>query len=381
MSKVTLSLVGGQPFPVYAQALDGKPDILVLFHSNQTKRNAQNIELCIKQKLPHTVVRKILVDPNDLKQSHMTFNAHAQAWLKDDNQITVNLSGGTKPWSMQLLNIFRGKENAKCVFIDQNNYIWDMATYERRKFDHTRISIDDKFALYGVKGSQRTSINDYDARDFSAIRQIEKLYRFNRNALREITTRINDDEKQGIKSGQYTSERYAGCSIERVGENEFRCTFEHRKFHTVTTVHVSSPNACRLMLNTGWFELKVAEILSQWPSANQVWTNTSINYYNNTDTVNEIDIIVETNQDKLLFVECKTHVHDSTDIDKFNDVIKSYGGLGGKRVFVTYSPMTGLPNDKCEVLRIPRFSTSSMRNGTQAFYDALDKYMNTINAR
>lgn len=378
MSKITFSLVGGQPFPVYAQALDSKPDILVLFYSKQTERYALNVERCLKQKLPHLVVQQVETDANDLKKSYRTFAANANVWLKPENEITVNLSGGTKPWSMQLLNIFGGKENAKCVFIDQNNKIWDMATLTSHTFAHTEISLDDKFALYGVKSIQRTNINDYDDQDFIAIRQIEKLYQFNRNALREITTKINDDDKQGIKSGLYTK---AGCSVERVGENEFHCTFEHHRSHDITTQLVSSPNACRLMLNTGWFELKVAEIISHWPSAGQVWTNTSINYYNNPNTVNEIDIIVETNQDKLLFVECKTHVHDSTDIDKFNDVTKSYVGLGGKRIFVTYNPMTGLPNDKCEVLEIPRFSTLSIRNGTQVFYDSLDKYMDTINAR
>ena len=59
MSKITFSLVGGQPFPVYAQALDNVPDILVLFHSEQTKVNAQNIERCIKQKLPRLVVQLV----------------------------------------------------------------------------------------------------------------------------------------------------------------------------------------------------------------------------------------------------------------------------------------------------------------------------------
>lgn len=381
MSKVTFSLVGSQPFPVYAQALDSKPDILVLFHSEQTERDAQNIEQCIKQKLPKTTVSKVLVDATNLKESSITFADHAQDWLKPGNEVTVNLSGGTKPWSMQLLNIFAGKENAKCVFIDQNNYIWDMANYERHKFEHTNLSLDDKFALYGVKVSQRTSLDAYDAQDIKSIRQIEKLYKYNRNAFREITVSIDEDDKQGIISGHYTSHSYPACSIDRLGENEFRCTFEHPRDHSITKQLVKSPNANRLMLNTGWFELKVAEILSHWPSAKRVWTNTLINYYNNTNTVNEIDIIVETCQDKLLFVECKTHVHDSTDIDKFNDVIKNYAGLGSKRIFVTFSPMTGLPKDKCEVLRMPQFSTYSIRNDAHVFYAELDKYMGTINAR
>ena len=384
MSKVTFSLVGGQPFPVYAQALDSEPDNLLLFYSEQTERIAQNIEQCIKQKLPKTTVSKVLVDATNLKESSLTFNAYANAWLKPGNVVTVNLSGGTKPWSMQLLNIFAGKDNARCVFIDQNNYIWDMASYERHKFEHTNHSLDDKFALYGVRATHRTSLEQYDSADFDAIKKIEKLYRRNSLALRELTKEIEADDANHIIQKHYFNPNYSGCHINRLGENDYECTFEHYISGSQISVKFSSPHATKLLLNTSWFEIKVAKLLSQWHSASRVWVNTTINYYSTDDPANEIDIIVETKQDKLLFVECKTQIYHNTDIDKFNNAIKSYGGLGSKRVFITMNTMKELPKTKCEALRIPTFTTRDIEKDNltkQNFFAALDKYMGTINAR
>lgn len=383
MSKVTFSLVGGQPFPVYAQALDSEPDILVLFYSEQTERIAQNIEQCIKQKLPKTTVSKVLVDATNLKESSFTFNAYANAWLKPGNEVTVNLSGGTKPWSMQLLNIFAGKDNARCVFIDQNNYIWDMASYERHKFDHTDISLDDKFALYGVQVSQRTSIDVYDAQDLKAMCDVERLYRFHSKCFNDIVSKIEQDDKQGIFTGTYSSSNML-CHINRTGKDRFECSFEKANTAHRVKLVIASPHASQLMLCSGWFELKVAKLLSQWYGARTVWLNTIINYPHSTDPINEIDVIVETTNDKLLFVECKTQVYAPTDVDKFNDVTKSYGGQGSKRIFFTHWSMKNVAQLKCDALRIPHYVFSEVARdqlSIQSFFNALDKYMGTINAR
>jgi hypothetical protein len=61
---------------------------------------------------------------------------------------------------------------------------------------------------------------------------------------------------------------------------------------------------------------------------------------------NEVDIIVDAGT-KLLFVECKTQVKNSTDVDKFASVVRTYGGLGSKALFVTYSPMVPEALEKC----------------------------------
>jgi hypothetical protein len=71
----------------------------------------------------------------------------------------------------------------------------------------------------------------------------------------------------------------------------------------------------------------------QWKRAKQIWLNTELTQWDNERTLNEIDIIVETGE-KLLFVECKTQVYDATDVDKFNNAVKSYGGVASKRIFL-----------------------------------------------
>ena len=286
-------------------------------------------------------------------------------------------------WSMQLLNIFGGKENAKCVFIDQNNRIWDMTTLTNHTFAHTEISLDDKFALYGVEAASRESFDNYSEDDLRAIADIERLYRFDSKAFNDITNQIEQDDRSGIKTGVYYS-RNKACFIERSDENDFECHFAKVNSPMTDSATISSPHASRLLISTGWFEVKVAQLFSKWYGASRVWLNTVIKYANISDPVNEIDIIVETTNDKLLFVECKTQVFTPTDIDKFNDVIKSYGGLGSKRVFITYWPMKVLAKGKCEALIIPQFSTSEVLKddfSKRKFYEALDVYLDTINAR
>lgn len=84
---------------------------------------------------------------------------------------------------------------------------------------------------------------------------------------------------------------------------------------------------------------------------------------------NEIDIIVNTGQ-KLLFVECKTMLQNSTDIDKFRTAVKNYGGLGSKSIFITENEMTPLQKEKCEESGIPYFSFN-YKDGTKKTVDDL----------
>ena len=372
--KVNISLVGGQPFPVFAQALDAKPDILVLIHSEDTKKQALRIENVIKKKLPYTKVKPIDVDAYDFAKSEITLKDTFNAWTKPDNEVTVNIAGGTKPWALQLYRLALDRENVKCVFIDQNNKVWDMKSFKSHSCDHGEINIDDLFELNGVTGHYK----EFDHADDEAANKIEKLYVCNRSALGNLAKLISDDEKN---FNFQVAHRFGKSSIQRNGENDFDCIMVSNKGYSVNQ-HISSPNAKRLLLNTGWFEHKVAGLLTKWIDAKRVLVNAEFNLANKTNPANEIDIIVETKSGKYLFVECKTRVFEPTDIDKFNTAVKTYGGLGSKHIFVTYYPMEGLAKDKCENLSIPIFSTRDIKfKGEKQFFDALDREMATINAR
>lgn len=59
---------------------------------------------------------------------------------------------------------------------------------------------------------------------------------------------------------------------------------------------------------------------------------------------------------KVLFVECKTHINNPTDIDKFKSAVNNYGGSGSKSLFVTY-----FPTDKDNSIK-EKFSDNYMPN-------------------
>ena len=51
-------------------------------------------------------------------------------------------------------------------------------------------------------------------------------------------------------------------------------------------------------------------------------------------TKNEIDIIADTDE-RLVFVECKTMIYDTTDIDKFKSALRNFSGTSTLGVLVT----------------------------------------------
>jgi len=76
-----------------------------------------------------------------------------------------------------------------------------------------------------------------------------------------------------------------------------------------------------------------------------------------------VDIIADLGG-KLLFVECKTQISSPTDIDKFNSVVRKYGGLGSKALFVTYEPMKDDIRDNCKKYGIITYSFKNAGNST-----------------
>lgn len=121
------------------------------------------------------------------------------------------------------------------------------------------------------------------------------------------------------------------------GEDGFVCIYLQGKKRNEEIV-LKSPHAIDLAFNSGWFEYKVARLLSHWKKAKNIYMNCRFPFKSNVDK-NEVDIIVNAGN-KLLFVECKTQINKTTDIDKFNSVVRAYGGTASKALFVTDAIMT-----------------------------------------
>lgn len=358
--KINISLVGGQPFPVYAQILDNQPDIAILIHSKETKRDAERIKEVLKKNLPLTGTSLLEISANDNAQANRDIMAQSTVYCKPENKITINIAGGTKPWSLLFAKHFGGK--VQLVYIDQNNIIWDMDTLEHHELPWG-VSLDDLLALYGAKIKSQSNLGDLSTDDIAVLPKIERAWLWNKAEFRELTS--SDDEEEH-NMGNYELRLYH---------------FKNRKPKTFT---FASPHIDELLFNYRWFEVMVGQFVSQWPQAKRVWLNTEVALPTQEEAINELDVIVETKTGKFLFIECKTKVSKPTDIDKFSEVVRKTGGTGVKRIFMTYNPMSEDLAAKCEQTRIPHYdmrAITSSPSSQNAFFGELDTYMSRINER
>lgn len=370
MSKINISLVGGQPFPVYAQILDNRPDMAILVCSEQTETDASRIKSVIERTLPGTGVSLLKIPAKDNALANVHIKVQSDVYCKPGHDVTVNLAGGTKPWSLLFAKHFSGK--AKLVFIDQNNIIWDMDTLEHHELSPQGISLEDLTALHGVRIHRKTDVSSLTTPDLELLRQIEEARNWSPQSFQELTsTPVTRIDRSGEELAWNKDSR------------TFTLTLCHRR-QGFRTFELTAPHVRNLVLNYGWFEAKVGLLLSEWPLARRVWLNTEITLPTEQQVLNELDVIIETTTGKFLFVECKTKVSKPTDIDKFNDVVKKTGGTGAKRIFITERTMSGLPLSKCKQTKMPHYALTDItadRAATARFFGQLNDYMGIINER
>ncbi|MDR1983549.1 MAG: DUF1887 family protein, partial [Prevotellaceae bacterium] len=338
MSKIHVSLVGGQTAPVYSGIIDSQPDQVILIHSEQSEEEALRIKNEIE-----IAVELCKLDPVDLQQIFSAVEKLAVRF-RDSESITVNISSGLKPWSLAFYSVFGQMKNAVIEYIDQNNKIWN---FTDRKNHSVNFDMDAQFRLYGNPLENYQCFSDYTEADRSMMEKIKEMRKFNPKDFNYLTMQMasNPNEiSQTLPSGS----RLTWFPQEK--EIEFVLT----RRGTSKRVLLKSPHARNLLFYAGWFEYEIALLLSRWEHAKEIRLN-CIFPAKNKSAKNEIDIIVDTGA-KLLFVECKTQIRNITDIDKFHSAVKNYGGLGSKALFVTDALMDETAKEKCQDCNILTFS-------------------------
>jgi len=369
MKRVHISLIGGQGAPVYnfIKADKENIDVVVLVCSKQSENVCKTIEKLVKKNLQLEVKTKELA-PNNIDEIYKGIRALQKDYGTDE--ITLNVSGGTKPWSILFYSEFSKNASHKIYFIDQNNNVWDLKNGGHASIP--ALTIDEMFALANLK-IEKTGIDEFTEADVQNIAPIKEIRSRYPKAYRDIV-----DAYKKAPTGKTTyAKDDTSFAVWDKATRTFHCHFE--KYNRQKEYKLSSPHIWQLFINTGWFELEVAKLVSQWRSAKVIWTNCEIKDEKGS-TLNEIDIIVF-NGTKYLFIECKTQVHSITDVDKFNN-LKSYSGLSIKRVFITEVKMTDKAARKCKENDISYFSMEEIsKKGEKWFFGQLDNIMIATNKK
>ena len=343
--KVHIALVGGQPDPVYNVIKALSPDIVELVFSGETigvkdslLKNLSDIKIEGSEVLSATEVSEIEKRAKEL----------VEKYAGDD--ITINISGGTKSWALIFGLRFYSMDNACVLYIDQNNMLWNLKTMTGQK--HDGIHLDTHFRLAGHPLDESVKMSSYDGKDDEVAKYLEKLWReqYEIDKYNNIITQLTNPEFKLKPLG--TNPKYPLS-----GESYIRWNKSQQKKLNTSFIEIFiagqkeskkfiSPHAFDLAFHFGWFEYKVAKLFYEWPESEEVLLNCVFKYPNN-QYKNEIDVIVKT-KDKLIFVECKTTIKSNIELDKFSRAVEKYGGKAAKAVFITAVDPEENTIKKCE---------------------------------
>lgn len=364
MAHIHITLVGGQPIPVYIGIVYAKPDKIIYVCSQQTHTEVVRLqqEVDIESEI-------IYLDPVDLadiegkiEQLALRFHSHT---------ISVNISSGTKPWSYYFSKTFGNKANVSILYVDQNNIVRNFNDYT---IEDVSLNLDIRFRLYGNPLTNFSLFSDYCEDDFAAIEKIRKVRQFNFDDFNSLTNLFSKNTRSNY------FETFNGSTLEWCEENSeviFKLYDYKGRFKREV---IDSPQAEALVSNTGWFELEAAQLISKWDKVKELRLNCVFPTKSNSPK-NEIDIIIDT-YTKLLFVECKTQIKNETDIDKFAAAVKVYGGLGSKALFITDVPLKEKALEKCRDNKILHFSlkrSNGEDNSADSLFQLLDNNLYNIN--
>lgn len=375
--KVHISLVGGQPAPVYHGIVATQPDKVVLVYSKDTIHVLDRLTSVLSIPL-----ETIPLHPTDATAIQEKAQSLANKYCNDD--ITVNISSGLKSWSHLFGITFQPLSNAHVIYMDQNNILWDYKTMSSR--DDYQFDMDILFKLYGNPLEHYRPFSDYTLEDYNSAKTIESLRKYNYDTFNLLTAVLTKTQENKLNQTHGSFQASDGYSFVEWNKNErqVRLVLNNRNWG-IRDELIQSPNVMNLVFNSGWFEYKIAKMLSKWSYAREIRLNckfplTRSNQTQSNNTKNEIDIIVNTGR-KLLFVECKTNITSSTDIDKFTNAVKNYGGIGSKALFVTDNTMSELQKEKCNDSSVIPFSLAEAKsNIEQEMHKLLNERLLNINS-
>ena len=320
MKKVHITLVGGQPIPEYIGIKDdGQANTVVLVCSPQSREEAGRISHQFQKR--SVIIKECSpIDLDEIERLALLLNEEYADYEK-----TINLTSGTKLWSLTFFRIFNNQEHVHFIYVDQTNNITDILL---KKSHQGSIDTFKRFDLYGSSLTSFRALSEYTDEDFKVLKAVERVRIINRKDFRELTDKNN--LKECLDSGIIKSSN--GSTLEFSIEEKW-ARIKLKAERNVTIKKFQSEHVFDILFNSGWFELKTARELSQNENIKNIWLNCEFTDSDG-NAKNEIDIIAEFGN-RLLFVECKTMIHDTTDIDKFRSALKNFSGTSSTGLFVT----------------------------------------------
>lgn len=369
---VHIALIGSQHAPIltviYALRQEDCPiDKIVAVYSNDSRKVWDFIRSKIEES---QTVEEVSLDATDISEIKPKFEELAKRF-SDVDRLSVNLSGGTKAWSYFAQKEMDGMPNACLYYIDKKNELYNLTTMTSTPVDPYNV---DRLK------SKSVSLSDYTDAEVCDMAEVEKFRRCSFGLFLKLTDGSNRD-----KQHEQVEDKYGNMFSFVYDDDERTYNLSYvSPIRGEINYTLSSPKAKDLLFNYGWFEFKIAKLIERCKWKNDKGEdvrpeNIKLNCKFSSDTKhvsNEIDIRFMADG-RQFFVEVKTKLSDTTDLDKFNSVVSTVAGLGALKLFVSEVDMEDFAKEKCDRNGI-RYLCTHIKDGSRLKYKGDDAIINEL---
>lgn len=267
-------------------------------------------------------------------------------------EFSYNLSEGTKLMAFAAFRV-AWEKNAHVFYLTQQRKVIELKTFRSASLNCTLTNKE----LIQLSGNRISAYHD--------IRELLPQDVRSSLLIKEFIEHYPDEHARMQKFfGLYCHRQLFRLPISHLFAKELR--FKQKGGRLLITqqerilLKLPYPNACHLYFEGRWWEILVAFKVRQWSlqrnNPPETWQSVIFrSEANENQTKNEVDVLLN-NEQKLVFIECKSGQVTQNDIYKIDAVRETYGGDISQAVLASYYPVDASLREKCEDLQINVFA-------------------------
>ncbi|WP_293668054.1 DUF1887 family CARF protein [uncultured Parabacteroides sp.] len=267
-------------------------------------------------------------------------------------EFTYNLSEGTKVMAFAAFVVAK-ESGADAFYLTQHGEVVHLSRFENHPLQSS-LNNDEILSLSGnilADYHDAKKLSDEDVKASKRIKQFIEQYPQEHARIQKFFSIFCKRQLDRLPSS-------------KIFANNLR--FKQRNGSILITLReyvllrLHQSNATRLYFEGRWWETLVANQVRNWSlqreNSPEVWQ--SVIFQTNGQDAhakNEIDVLLN-NQQKLIFIECKSGNVTQNDIYKIDAVRETYGGDISQAVLASYYPVEDSLQEKCKDLQIHLFA-------------------------
>ena len=331
-----------------------------------------NMHLAILEMLPRNLKwATYIVEPYD---AHYVEKVCREIHNEYPGDYIYNLSEGTKVMTIAALNVAK-EHNAKALFISQTGDVVNLVDFSVDTLKST-LSNEEILKVAGSRLWTYVNVKELSYADIQSS-----------NMIKRFIERNNNDYSRIQKFFRYECHRKIEQLPDRFRINEdlevntIRGSIRIYKNKKPVLI-LNHPKSAFLMFGGRWWEAAVASQVKRWAEDRdhniEAWQSVVFQSVSDESKVkNEVDILINFNNHKLIFLECKSGFISQDDVYKMNSVRDTYGGEDSIAGLASYYPLDPLIREKCDDLGIKVFAPSCERDVAQNIY-TLHQWLDSI---